>query len=188
MHTREPVKIPDIPGKISYTKVNEKEYVRYLTERPYNADRKFTEPERVVIGKRCESMPGLMYPNDNYEQFFPEGGGESMHETMTPKEQAFTEHNRIYEMYITFFDALFYEFKQQTRKRPDDRLNRCKAECLNKVLGPLKEMMAEEAYAILLRLVASDEEGGENGMNNSDVMMLLAQYKSALDKFRRSRL
>ena len=186
MHSRDPVKIPDIPGKISYTKVDEKEYVRYLTDRPYNANRQFTEPERVVIGRRCETMPGLMYPNDNYEHIFIDSGGKTMNDTVTPTEQAFIEKNRTYEMYIPFFDALFYEFKQQTRKRPDDRLNRCKADCLNKVLGPLKDMMKDEAYAILLRPVVSDEEDRESGMNNSDVMMLLTQYNSALEKYHKT--
>ena len=186
MHTRDPVKIPNIPGKISFTKVNDQEYIRYLTERKYNADRQYTEPERVVIGRRSETMPGLMYPNDNYERYFIEAGGETMNGTMLPEEEAFTEKNRTYEMYLPFFDALFYEFKQQTRKRPDDRLNRCKAECLNKVLEPLKDMMRDEAYAVLLRSVVSDEADKQNGMNNSDVMILLTQYKSALEKYHKS--
>ena len=34
MDTRDQVKIPDTPGKISYTKANEKEYFRCLTEHP----------------------------------------------------------------------------------------------------------------------------------------------------------
>ena len=64
-----------------------------------------------------------------------------METAMNPEERDFTEKNKIYGMYLPFFDALYYEFKQQTRKRPDDRLTRCKAQCLNRVLGPLKEML-----------------------------------------------
>lgn len=66
-------------------------------------------------------------------------------------------------------------------------MNRYKAENINKVLMQLKEMMQGEAYAELLDLI-STEEDGEGGMNYSDVMILLTQYKSALAKYSRSRL
>ena len=187
MLTQEPVKIPDDPGKISFSTINDTEYVRYLVSRKYNPEKKYTESKRVFIGKRLESMPGLMYPNDNYEKYFTEKGGEDpLDETMTPEERDFTEKNRTYSRYIPFFDALYYEFKQQTRKRPDDRLTRCKAQCLNRVLEPLKEMLEDEDYAILLRPIISDEDDMENGMDNSDAMMILTQYKSALEKYHSS--
>lgn len=185
MYTRDPVKIPDLPGKISFTKANETEYVRYQTERPYNPERKYTEPERVVIGKRIETMPGLMYPNDNYEKYFDEKGEQDMETAMNPEERDFTEKNKIYGMYLPFFDALYYEFKQQTRKRPDERLSHCKAECLNRVLGPLKNMMKDEEYADLLPSIGSDADG-EDGMSCSDVMIILTQYKSALEKYHKT--
>jgi len=51
---------------LSYSKTEDKEYVKYLIGRKYNAERKYTDSERVVIGRRSESMPGMMYPNDNY--------------------------------------------------------------------------------------------------------------------------
>ena len=78
------VKIPDIPGKISFSKTEDKEYVKYLIGRKYNAERKYTDSERVVIGRRSESMPGMMYPNDNYEKIFLTKGEENMDENMTP--------------------------------------------------------------------------------------------------------
>jgi calcineurin-like phosphoesterase family protein len=75
--------------------------------------------------------------------------------------------------------------RQQTRKRPDELLNGYKAETLNKVLRPLREMMQGEEYAELLGpVIAGDEEG--NGMTFGDVMILLTQYKSALTKYRRA--
>lgn len=186
MTEQELVKIPGIPGKISFSKTEDKEYVRYLTGRNYNADRKYTEPQRIIIGRRCEAMPGLMYPNDNYEKYILEKGEGTMDEQMTAEEQEFARNNQTYGMYITFFDALFHEFRQQTRKRPESRLNRYKAESLNKVLKPLKEMMAGEAYAGLLGLVENGEDDWEQGMSYSDAMILMTQYKSALAKYRRN--
>jgi len=186
MEIQGPVKIPDIPGRISFSKIEGKEYVRYQTDRKYNADKKYNEPERVMIGRRCESMPGLMYPNENYERLFVTNESEeNVNETMTPEEEKFARDNKTYGMYAPFFDALYHEFRQQTRKRPDELLNTYKAETLNKVLRPLREMMQGEEYAGLLGFaIAGDEEG--NGMTFGDVMILLTQYKSALTKYRRA--
>ena len=179
------VKIPDIPGKISFSKTEDKEYVKYLIGRKYNAERKYTDSERVVIGRRSESMPGMMYPNDNYEKIFLAKGEENMDENMTPEEEKFARDNKTYGLYGPFFDALYFEFRQQTRKRPDELLNGYKAETLNKVLRPLREMMQGEEYAELLGpVIAGDEDG--NVMTFGDVMILLTQYKSALTKYRRA--
>ena len=106
-----------------------------------------------------------------------------MAETMTPEEESFIRKNKTYGKYKLFFDSLYFEFKQQTRKRPDDPLSRCKRECLNSVLRPLREMMKDEEYADLLRLIPdnADEE-----LSCSDVMMILTQYRSALEKFHSS--
>ena len=177
------VKIPNISGKISFSRKEEKEYVRYETDRKYNADRKYSEPVRVVIGRRSEAMPGMMYPNDNYEKYFINKEEAPVSEAMTQEEAEFSRNNKTYGMYNPFFEALYHEFRQQTRKRPDSPVNRYKAESLNQVLIPLKEMMQGEEYAELLGLI---ETGGEDGMSYSDAMILMTQYKSALAKYRRN--
>ena len=105
-------------------------------------------------------MPGMMYPNDNYEKIFLTKGEEHMDENMTPEEEKFARDNKTYGLYGPFFDALYFEFRQQTRKRPDELLNGYKAETLNKVLRPLREMMQGEEYAELLGpVIAADEDG-----------------------------
>ena len=178
MLNQDPVKIPEMPGKITFVKIDGKEYVRYLAGRKYNADRKYNEPEWIVIGRRSETMPGLMYPNDNYEQLF---GDEREENAMTAEETKFTRKKELYALYVPFFEALYYEFRQQTRRSPDNRVNEYKAECLNRVLEPLKDMMEGEDYAELLGLIGT----GEDGMSYGDAMILLTQYKSALAKFYR---
>ena len=177
------VKIPEIPGKITFMKKDEKEYVRYLAARTYDRERQYNVPEWIVIGRRSGTMPGLMYPNDNYEQYFGEEKAE-MDEGMTPEETAFVQGSGRLELYGPFFDALYYELRAQAKKRPDSPVSRYKAESLNRVLAPLQEMMQEEDYAGLLGLVGTGD-GEEGGMSHSDAMILMTQYKSALAKYRR---
>ena len=49
-----------------------------------------------------------------------------------------------------------------------------------------QDQLEDEDYAILLRPIISDEDDMENGMDNSDAMMILTQYKSALEKYHSS--
>ena len=186
MLTQDPVKIPDIPGKISFKRKGDTEYVQYLTGYTYKAEKSKPEAERVLIGKRSKEMPGLMFPNDHYYQYFKEDG--SVVETMTAEEVQYARNNGIYEMYSPFFDGLYYEIKQQTRKNPHEPVNPYKAEIINKVLQPLLEMMRDEVYVHLLGIIRTKEDGEEKGMNYGDVMLLLTHYKSALTKYRRSHM
>ena len=180
------VKIPEIPGKITFMRKDEKEYVRYLAGRTYDQERKYNVPEWVIIGRRSETMPGLMYPNDHYEQYFGEEE-EEMNESMTPEEAAFARDRGTFDLYAPFFEALYYECRTQARKRPDSPVTRYKAENLNQVLAPLKEMMQGEDYAELLGLIKAGD-GEDGGMNHNDAMILLTQYKAALAKYRRSQI
>ena len=183
MLIQDPVKIPDIPKKIRFKEKDGMEYVQYLKSRKYDTERRHSIPDWVNIGRRIEAMPGLMYPNDNYEEIFGKEG-EGMEEELTAEEERFIRDNGIYGIYSSFFTGLYNEFRQQTRKKTDVPVNKYKAESINKVLQPLKEMMKGEEYAELLGLIDAPGEG-EEGMNHGDVMILLTQYKSALTKYRR---
>ena len=187
MLNREPVKIPTIQGKINLKKQNGIVYVRYLVGRTYDADIQNNTPNWVNIGRRIEEMPTLMYPNDNYEKLFGEEG-EEPEEEMTAEEERYARDNATYGTYYPFFIALYNEFKQQARKMGLEPVGTYKAERINKVLRPMKEMMKDQEYAELLGLI--NEPTGDNGdetkgMNHGDVMILLTQYKSALRKYRR---
>ena len=186
MLTQDPVRIPEIPAKIRLKEKDGNQYVQYLADRKYNGETGYSVPNWVNIGKRIEAMPGLMYPNDNYEKFFCREG-EFMDETMNAEEEQYVQDHGTYGMYTPFFTGLYNEFRQQTRKRADMPVNRYKAENINKVLLPLKEMMKNEEYGKLLGLISAAEKG-EEGMNYSDVMILLTQYKSALARYRRDRM
>ena len=180
----EPVKIPDLPGKITFAERNGDDYVRYLAGRTYNAEKKYNVPEWVFIGRRIEEMPGLMYPNENYERLF-RGKGEKMeNENMTAEEEEYVRDHGVYEMYHPFFLALYFEFRAQTKSRGDEKVNPYKAENINQVLRPLKELMKHEVYGDMLHLI---NEGGEEEMTYTDAMILMTKYKSALAKYSRKR-
>ena len=179
MLNQDPVKIPGTPGKISYIKKDGMEYVRYLEERVYDPEKKHNVPKWVNIGRRVEGMPGLMYPNDRYEEIF-EG---KKPEEMTAEEEQYARDHGTYGIYSSFFTGLYNEFRQQTRKHAEMPVNRYKAESINKVLGPLRELMKEERYAGMLGMIETGEDG-EEGMNYGDVMILLTQYKTAMGKYR----
>ena len=66
------VKIPDIPGKITYRTKGNTTYVEYEYGRVYDKERQFTIANRKTIGKRSEADPSVMQPNENYMKFFPD--------------------------------------------------------------------------------------------------------------------
>ena len=88
MLNQDPVKIPEIQGKITCVTIDEKEYVRYLAGRKYNPEKKYSEAEWVAIGRKCEGEPGLMYSNDNYEKYFADGEAGAGETEMTAGEAA----------------------------------------------------------------------------------------------------
>ena len=190
MLNREPVKIPNIPGRITCRKIGGKEYIYYLADRKYNPEKMYSEPDWISIGRKIRDMPSLMYPNDNYDDIFADGKADAGNEEMTAEEDLYIRNNGVYGMYIPFFDGLYHEFKQQMRRKADEPVNPYKAESINKVLRPLKEMMKDEEYAEFLGLIETGkkgEGGNEVEMNYGDVMILLTQYNSALAKYHRNR-
>ena len=66
------VKIPEVPGKITYRTKGNTTYVEYEYGRFYDKERQFTIANRKTIGKRSEADPTVMQPNENYMKFFPD--------------------------------------------------------------------------------------------------------------------
>lgn len=66
------VLIPKVPGKITLMKKGKLTYVQLETGREYFPERRYTIPKRVSIGKVAPDNPGLMYPNDKYQDYFPD--------------------------------------------------------------------------------------------------------------------
>ena len=62
------VMIPRLPGRISIRKDG---YVELILSRRYDPEAKQTRNKKVIIGKDISGfLPGMMFPNDNYDNLF----------------------------------------------------------------------------------------------------------------------
>lgn len=66
------VNVPEAPGKLLLTKKADTVYVYYEIGRVYDAQKQYTYPKRVTIGKLSKEDPNKMQPNENYLKYFPE--------------------------------------------------------------------------------------------------------------------
>lgn len=66
------VKIPLIRGKIITKKKGDATYVLYQYGQQYNAEKKYAIPQRTIIGKLHAEEPHMMYPNEKFQDYFPE--------------------------------------------------------------------------------------------------------------------
>ena len=63
MYLEFPVKIPDVPGKMTRRKKGEAVYIEYEYDRIYDPQRQFTTAKRSIIGKQAQIDPLMMQPN-----------------------------------------------------------------------------------------------------------------------------
>lgn len=83
--------------------------------------------------------------------------------------------------------GLYAEFSALSKKQPDALTNAFKADQVNRVLSPLKKIMASEDSTQYLDLLLEAEDGQTNGKGRSsysDAVIIMSQYKTACDEFR----
>lgn len=66
------VQIPSVRGKIITKKKGDASYILYEYCRKYNPEKRYSVPQRVIIGKVSEDDPSLMLPNEKYQEYFPD--------------------------------------------------------------------------------------------------------------------
>ena len=66
------IKIPEHTGKISRNKRGDTTYIEYTYGRKYLPEKKYNVPKRTTIGKLSADNPTMMYPNPNFEKYFPD--------------------------------------------------------------------------------------------------------------------
>ena len=66
------VRIPDAKGRIITKKKGSSAYILYQYGSEYKPDKKYAVPQRTIIGKVCPDDPERMYPNENFETWFPD--------------------------------------------------------------------------------------------------------------------
>lgn len=188
-YLNQPVKIPEVRGKITFRKRNGTTYVLYEIGRTYNSARRNTNPQRKIIGKQIRNVPTMMLPNENYMVFFGKGAAD-MTENERKAAKDYESVRSEFRMLASLFDQLYFEFQILAHRSPHMVVNEYKVRRINKVLEPLRALMADEPYAGFLERIEEPEvvraeDGAEKqaGLNYSDVAILLTQYKGAMTRF-----
>lgn len=86
-----------------------------------------------------------------------------------------------YEMLEKLLDASFIEMKEFSKKKPDELLNKFKVTSLNRILGPIKELLKSEPTISFLDLLDEDTIP-----SYSDSILIIAQFQSAMSQFKRN--
>ena len=88
------------------------------------------------------------------------------------------ERVRQYETLMPLLAAMFNEFKELSKKKPDGALNKRKIELVNRLLRDVLVVLEDEATKPYLDLL--DEH---DVPQNSDVMLILSQFDAAMRAF-----
>lgn len=83
--------------------------------------------------------------------------------------------------------GLYAEFSSLAKKQPDALTNAFKTSQVNRVLSPLKQIMASEdstQYLDLLQEADEEQANGKGRSSYSDAVIIMSQYKTACDEFR----
>ena len=73
------------------------------------------------------------------------------------------------------------EFDLLSKEKTDERLNPMKIKIANRVLMPLKELFKQEDYYEYLDTLVEDDKP-----TNSDVVLIISQYQTAINSFHES--
>lgn len=84
-----------------------------------------------------------------------------------------------FEMLSELLYSLILETKELSKKKPDEALNKLKIKMINRVLEQVKEILKKEATDEFLDLL--DETAIPS---NSDAVLILGQFRAAMDQFR----
>lgn len=85
----------------------------------------------------------------------------------------------LYELLKGMLYAQKKEFDLLSKKKADGQLNPMKIKMANRVLEPLKELFKHEESHKFLDTLNEDELP-----TNSDVVLIISQYETAIDEFR----
>jgi hypothetical protein len=84
----------------------------------------------------------------------------------------------LYEVTMPLIKAMFDEFKELSKKKPEGAVNKSKIKVVNRLLGKCREVLQSELSIEYLDLLDEDDLP-----QNSDVVLMLSQYVAAMKKF-----
>jgi hypothetical protein len=83
-------------------------------------------------------------------------------------------------MMYDFLESAYVEMKDFSKKNPDGALNDNKVKRLNRILKDIKDILVDEPTASYLDILDD-----EMLPSNSDVVLTMSQYRSAMENFRK---
>lgn len=107
--------------------------------------------------------------------------------TLDEKEDMETTDEEQFNLLAKLLGGLYAEFSSLAKKQPDALTNAFKTSQVNRVLSPLKQIMASEDSTQYLDLLQEADDGQANGKGRSsysDAVIIMSQYKTACDEFR----
>lgn len=85
----------------------------------------------------------------------------------------------LHEVVMPLLQAMYAEFKEFSKKKPDAVLSKSKVQVVNRLLEKCREVLESESSLQFLDLVDEDDIP-----QNSDVILMLSQYVAAMKQFR----
>lgn len=85
-----------------------------------------------------------------------------------------------FEMLDELSNSIYIEMKEFSKKKPDDALNPFKVKNVNRVLIQIKEFLSDQPTVLFLDLLDD-----ETLPSNSDAILIIGQFKAAMDNFRK---
>ena len=85
-----------------------------------------------------------------------------------------------FEMLDELTSSIYIEMKEFSKKKPDDALNPFKVKNVNRVLIQIKDFLINQPTASFLDLLDD-----ETLPSNSDAILIIGQFKAAMDNFRK---
>jgi hypothetical protein len=85
----------------------------------------------------------------------------------------------IYEVTMPLLRAMYSEFKEFSKKKPDEAVSKAKIRVVNRLLVQCQKVLESEASIDYLDILDEDDVP-----QNSDVVLMLSQYVTAMNQFR----
>jgi hypothetical protein len=88
------------------------------------------------------------------------------------------EKTQLYEVTRPLLDAMYVEFKELSKKKPEGVVSKAKIKIINRLLSRCREVLKDEMTIEYLDLLEEDDVP-----QNSDVVLMLSQYTAAMGKY-----
>jgi len=84
-----------------------------------------------------------------------------------------------FQMWNELIESIYTEMKEFSKKKPDEALNEFKVKNVNRVLAQIKDFLKNEPTVDFLDLLDN-----ETLPSNSDAILIIGQFKAAMDNYR----